>query len=199
LGSRPCCASGPTPRDSSRPTNVYYGTLPFATDVEREVWVRGGMVVSILVLVVLIVITPVLLGRPSSELASLPLLIIGMSRNESAFIVDLGAAINAYQYDLVRLTINGSDSSVNGTYNETDSYGFHRWVPGNATFSVNVYFVDHQRNYFEYNVTARAMKELDNRTAMVFTFPNEDGGRPEVRQYPPDDFRLVIPRRGSLL
>ena len=160
------------------------------------------MVVSILVLVVLIFITPVLLGRAPSELASLPLLIIGMSRNESAFIVNLGAAINAYQYDLVRLTINGSDSSADWNftenYAENDTYGFHRWVPRNVTFSVNVYFVDHQRNYFEYNVTARAMKDLDNRTAMVFTFPNEDDGRSEVRQYPPTDFRLVIPRRGSL-
>lgn len=163
---------------------------------------RGGMVVSILVLVVLILITPVLLGRPPSELASLPLLIIGMSRNESAFIVNLGAAINAYQYDLVRLTINGSDSSADWNftenYTENDTYGFHRWVPRNVTFSVNVYFVDHQRNYFEYNVTARAIKDLDNRTAMVFTFPNEGDGRSEVRLYPPDDFRLEIPRRGDL-
>jgi len=166
--------------------------------------VRGGMVVSILVLVVLIVITPVLLGRPSSELASLPLLIIGMSRNDSAFIVDLGAAINAYQYDLVRLTINGSDSTADWNftenYTENDTYGFHRWVPGNVTFSVNVYFVDHQRNYFEYNVTARAMKDSDNRTVIVLTFPFErDNVGTVVRQYPPNDFRLVIPRRGSLL
>ena len=161
------------------------------------------MVVSILVLVVLIVITPVLLGRPPSELASLPLLIIGMSRNESAFVVDLGAAINAYQYDLVRLTINGSDSTADWNftenYAENDTYGFHRWVPRNVTFSVNVYFVDHQRNYFEYNVTARAMKDSDNRTVIVLTFPFErDSVGTVVRQYPPDDFRQVIPRRGSL-
>jgi len=156
------------------------------------------MVVSILVLVVLIVVTPILLGRQSSELASLPLLIIGMSRNESAFIVNLGAAVQAYQYAFIRLTINGSDPAVNETYNETYAYGLSRWVPANVTFSVNVYFVDRQRNYFEYNVTAQVMKDPENRTVMLFTFPHEGANAgPPVRQFPPDDFRLVIPRRGT--
>lgn len=167
--------------------------------MEREVRVRGAMVLSILGLVVLILITPSLLGRPSSELASVPLLIIGMSRNESAFIVQLGAAIQAYQYAFINLTINGSNPAVNWTYNETDAYGLSRWVPGNVTFSVNVYFVDQQRNYFEYNVTAHREKDSDNRTVMVFTFPYEkDRSNVEVQVYPPDDFRQVIPRRGTL-
>ena len=160
---------------------------------------RGAMVLSILVLVVLILITPSLLGRPSSELGSVPLLIIGMSRNESAFIVQLGAAIQAYQYAFIRLTVNGSNPAVNGTYNETDGYGLSRWVPGNVTFSVNVYFVDRQKNYYEYNVTGYAEKDVDNRTVMVFTFPYEkDNSNAEVRRYPPDDFRQSIPRRGTL-
>lgn len=155
------------------------------------------MVLSILTLVVLILVTPILLGRPPSELASLPLLIIGMSRNESAFIVQLGAAIQDYQYETVRLSINGSNPSINGTYMEQDAYGLHQWVPGNVTFSVSVYFVDRQKNYFEYNVTAHRERDADNRTKMVFTFPYEDGRSPEVR-YPPDDFRQVIPRRGTV-
>ncbi|MGI0149541.1 MAG: hypothetical protein ACREDF_08435 [Thermoplasmata archaeon] len=165
--------------------------------MDREVWVRGGMVLSIFALVVLILVTPFLLGRPPSELASYPLLIIGMAHNESAFIVNVGAAINAYQYDYIRIRINESDPSVNGTFNETDSYGFHRWVPGNVTFSVNVYLIDRQGNYFEYNVTVRAIKVPDNRTVIVITFPYEkvDPGT-EVRQYPPNDFRRVIPWRG---
>ena len=155
------------------------------------------MVVSILALAVLILVTPILLGRPPSELASLPLLIIGMSRNESAFIVSVGAAVQAYQYDRIRLTINGSDPSVDWNFTELDTYGFHRWVPANGTFSVNVYFVDRQRNYFEYNVTGER-RNVDNRTVMVFTFPYEKGERNNEVRYPPDDFRLVIPRRGAL-
>lgn len=160
---------------------------------------RGGVVASILVLVVLIVITPVLLGRPPSELASVPLLIIGMSEDKSDFIVNLGAAVNAYQYDLIRLTIfNSSDPSVNGTFSETEAYSLYRWVPGNVTFSVNAYFVDRRGNYFEYNVTTRAADE-DNRTVMVITFPDErDNVGTEIRQVPPDDYRKAIPRRGSL-
>lgn len=162
---------------------------------------RGGMVVSILVLVVLILVTPFLQGRPPSELASLPLLIIGMNREESAFIVHLGAAVQAYQYAFIRVTINGSAPVVNASYEETDAYGLYRWVPrnGTAAFSLNVYFVDRQKNYFEYNVTAATMDLPNNRTVMVFTFPYErDNVGREVRREPPDDFRLVVPSRGRL-
>src|SRR5437016_9491682 len=101
--------------------------------MEREVWIRGAMVLSILALMVLILITPSLLGRTSTELASVPLLTIGMSRNESAFIVNLGAVVQAYQYDIVRMTLNGSDPSVNRTYEERDTFGFHVWVPENVS------------------------------------------------------------------
>src|SRR5437879_4819929 len=156
-----------------RTTKIYYGT-PFATAMEREVWIRGAMVLSILALMVLILITPSLLGRTSTELASVPLLTIGMSRNESAFIVNLGAVVQAYQYDIVRMTLNGSDPSVNRTYEERDTFGFHVWVPENVSFSVHVYLVDHvgradqRRNYFEYNVSARRETDSQDRTVMAF-------------------------------
>src|SRR5437762_13834514 len=103
---------------------------------------RGGMVLSILALVVLILVTPSLLGRTSTELASVPLLTIGMSRNESDFIVNLGDAVQAYQYDLVRMTLNGSEPSVNRAGEEHDTYGLHVWIAAHVTFSSHVYFVD---------------------------------------------------------
>ncbi|TLZ53768.1 MAG: hypothetical protein E6K12_08630 [Methanobacteriota archaeon] len=169
--------------------------------MEREVWMRGAMVLSILALVVLILVTPTLLGRRSSELASVPLLSIGMDRNESAFIVNLGAVVQAYQYDLVRMTLNGSDPAVNRTYQENETFGFHVWVPGNATFSVHVYLldqlVDQRRNYFEYNVSVHLDKDSQNRTVMVFTFPFEKDNQ-EIRITRPDDFHRVIPARGTL-
>jgi heme exporter protein D len=171
--------------------------------MEREAWLRGGMVLSILALVVLILVTPSLLGRPFAELASLPLLTIGMTRNESAFIVNLGAVGQAYQYDLVRMTLNGSDPAVNRTYEERETFGFHVWVPGNVTFSVHVYLmdqpVDQRRNYFEYNVSVHLDKDSQNRTVMVFTFPLEkDKQTTETRVTRPDDFHQVIPPRGTL-
>jgi len=187
-----------------RTTKIYYGT-PFATAMEREVWIRGVMVLSILALMVLILITPSLLGRTSTELASVPLLTIGMARNESAFIVNLGAVVQAYQYDLVRMTFNGSDPSVNQTYEEHDTFGFHVWVPENVSFSVHVYLVDHvgradqRRNYFEYNVSARRETDSQDRTVMVFTFPFEkDKKDTVVRITRPENFTQVIPPRGTL-
>ncbi|TLZ85772.1 MAG: hypothetical protein E6K05_00715 [Methanobacteriota archaeon] len=187
-----------------RTTKIYYGT-PFATAMEREVWIRGAMVLSILALMVLILITPSLLGRTSTELASVPLLTIGMSRNESAFIVNLGAVVQAYQYDIVRMTLNGSDPSVNRTYEERDTFGFHVWVPENVSFSVHVYLVDHvgradqRRNYFEYNVSARRETDSQDRTVMVFTFPFEkDKKDTVVRITRPENFTQVIPPRGTI-
>lgn len=179
--------------------------------MEREELARGAMVVSILALVALILVTPVLLGRPNPEATAQPVLIIGMPRNESWFIVTLRAAADAYRYDVIRLTINGSNASANWTFNETvtefEVYDLHRWVPGNTTFSVNAYFVDRDRNYFEYNVTARAERDANGDTVMVFTFPSErDRFGQELRRMPDDpscptcsyDFRLGIPLRGSI-
>lgn len=162
------------------------------------------MVVSILALVVLILVTPVLLGRPPPEITAQPLLIIGMNENRSSFIVTLRGAVDAYRYDLIRLAINGSNPSANWTFrdwaNETEIYDLHRRVPGNLTFSVNVYLVDRQENFFEYNVTTRTETDANNLTWMVFTFPFErDRPGPEVRRLSTDDFRLGIPRRGRLV
>ena len=66
-------------------------------------WVRGGMVTSVLVLGVLILVTPILLGRPTSELSSLPMLIVGWSGNQSYLIVYATGALQQYQYKLIRL------------------------------------------------------------------------------------------------
>src|SRR2546427_12075970 len=136
--------------------------------MEREVWMRGAMVLSILALVVLILVTPTLLGRRSSELASVPLLSIGMDRNESAFIVNLAAVVQAHQYDLVRMTLNGSDPAVNRTDQENETFGLHVWVPGDATLSLHVYLLDQlveqSRTYFDYKVTVHLDQDSANRT-----------------------------------
>jgi len=171
--------------------------------VERDEWIRGAMVVSILALATLIFVTPTLIGRPPAELASLPLLIIGMPRNESYFIVYLSAAVQAYRYDEIRISVSGTNPLSNGTHVENETYGLHMWVPtqvpSNGTFTVHTYLVDQAKNYFEYNVTVRA--DLDaGRTVMVFTFPDEkDNPNLEIKRSPPvEDFRWVIPQRGAL-
>lgn len=166
--------------------------------MEREVWARAGMVLSVLALAALIFVTPDLLGRPSPELASLPLLIIGLSKNESTLIVNVGAAVQAYRYELIRVGINGTDPGVNATYEENDTYEWHTRVPADVMFTVHTYLVDQEDNYFEYNVTARLETDAANRTVMIFTFPYERDMTPEIRRYPPEDFRWLIPRRGTL-
>lgn len=166
-------------------------------------WVRGAMVVSILALATLIFVTPTLIGRPSAELASLPLLIIGMPKNESYFLVYLSAAVQAYRYEEIRISVNATNPTANRTLVENETYGLHLWVPtqvpSNGSFTVHTYLVDQAKNYFEYNVTVRAARDA-GRTVMVFTFPDEkDNPTLEITRFPPgEDFRWVIPQRGAL-
>jgi len=148
-------------------------------------------------------VTPSVLGRPPAELASLPLLIVGMPRNESYFLIYLSAAVQAYRYEEVRIFVTGSNPSSNATVAENETYGLHMLVPtqvpSNASVTIHTYLVDQAKNYFEYNVTVRA--ELDSgRTVMVFTFPDEkDNPTLEMKRYPPgEDLRWVIPQRGAL-
>jgi len=163
------------------------------------VWNRGLMALTIVALVGLILATPSLLGRPTTELTSWPLLIVGMSANDSTFIINLGAAVQAYRYDEIRLTTNGSEPAANQAYDWFDTYEEHTWIPSNATFSLHAYFVDQQGNYFEYNLTGHAEKNSDNRTVMVFTFPYEaDNRNTVITVTAPNDLRWSIPRRGTL-
>jgi len=171
--------------------------------MERDVWIRGAMVVSILAIATLIFVTPTLIGRPPAELASLPLLIIGMPKNESYFIVYLSAAVQAYRYEEVRISVSGTNPPSNGTHDENETYGLHLWVPtavpSNGSFTVHTYLVDQVKNYFEYNVTVRADREA-GRTVMIFAFPDEkDNPNLEIKRFAQgEDFRWVIPQRGAL-
>src|SRR5256885_15406656 len=97
--------------------------------MERDVWIRGAMVVSILALATLIFVTPTLIGRPPAELASLPLLIIGMPKNEAYFIVYLSAAVQADRDEEVRISVSGTDPPSNDTRDGNETYGLHLLVP----------------------------------------------------------------------
>src|SRR3989442_13192111 len=97
--------------------------------MERDVWIRGAMVVSILALATLIFVTPTLIGRPPAELPSLPLLIIGMPKNEPYFIVYLSAAVQPYRSDEVRISVTATNPSATRTLAENETYALHLCVP----------------------------------------------------------------------
>lgn len=155
------------------------------------------MVFTILGLLALILVTPSLLGRPP-ELSSLPLFVIGMSQDKSAFVLDVGGAIQAYMYANITLGVRGLDTTYNVTAWENDTYSVHvRVANDTAPFHVHTWLVDRQGNYFEYNVTVRLRRDDEGRTVMIFGFPDEVDGIEQIR-VPPDDFRVGVPRRGAL-
>jgi len=172
---------------------------PDASRVEREVWIRAGMFATIIALVALILVTPELLGRPS-ELASLPILIVAMTKDKSTFIVDVTAAVQPYLYEEVNLSIHFPDPNgtwLPGPYQaKNESFQASVYLPVDAApFLVRAWLVDQQGNYFEANVTVRTQTDSEGRLQMVFAFP-DDPHAAEVTRTPPEDFRYAVPRRG---
>ena len=171
---------------------------PYPAAVERQTWVQVGMVLTILLLLVLILLTPSLIGRPQ-ELASIPLLIVGLSTDEGTLVLDLGAAVQAYLYRTIILEIVSSpDPVVNRSVTEEDAYHVGARVPANDTlaYAVRAWFMDRQDNYFEYNVTVNTYVDADDRRVLAFGLVDEDTPS-TILVYPPGDFRWVVPPRGS--
>ena len=171
--------------------------------MEREVWLRAGMFAAIIALVILILVTPGFLGHPPS-LASLPILIVGVTPTHDNLSVYIAASVQAYLYNRITVNLTRFDAanvSVGwSNVSEPYSYGVDVKVPLNLTYwRVHALLVDQQDNYFEYNVSVRAYTDAHNqdRLTLAFTFP-DDKSTTIVTRTPPDDFRVAIPRRGNL-
>jgi len=166
--------------------------------VDRAAWARAGIVVAILVLLAMILITPTLIGR-SPELGSLPLLIVGLTQDQSTFVIHVGAAVGSYMYANVTLEVRGiQNASYEAEAMENDTYDVHIRVPVNVTrsFSIHTYLVDRQENYFEYNVTVNLFLE-QGRLVLVVTLQDEKDPRVERRTLP-EEFWWPVPLRGAL-
>lgn len=191
-------------RSASGPRAESLSTLaPIAAHVEREVALRAAMFGTIIVLVVFILVTPTLLGRPS-ELTSVPVLIVAMTHDESSFIVDVTGAVQAYLYENISLHVStmgpGHANTTRGTYARNDTYNAAIYVPANATpLFIHARLVDQQGNYFEYNLTVGTFNDSANanKLTLVFTFP-DDAGTTARYVVPPTDFRWAVPRRGMV-
>lgn len=161
------------------------------------------MFAAIIVLVILILITPGLMGHPPS-IVSLPILIVGVTPDQTNLTVYVAGSVQAYLYDRATLNVtrlNAANESVAWTnISEAYTYGLEVKVRLNLTYwHIHVWLRDQQKNYFEYNLTVRAYVDRNNNyhLTLAFTFP-DDNSTTVVTRVPPDDFRVAIPRRGSL-
>lgn len=162
------------------------------------------MFCTIIVMVVLILVTPNLLGHPA-ELTSVPVLIVAMTHDKSTFVVDVTGAVQAYLYENINLTVStmGPDRTnvTRGWYEANDSFDAALYIPANATpLWIHTRLVDQQGNYFEYNLTVSQFNDTTNanQLTLVFAFPDETN-EPTRKVVPPADFRWAVPRRGMIL
>lgn len=161
-------------------------------------WVRAAMFATIIVLVVLILVTPNLLGHPT-ELGSLPILIVALTPDASRVIVDVNGA-QAYLYESLNLTVRSlpANNTTIAWSQDNDTYAAQLKVPANATpLYVHTRLLDRGGNLFELNVTLNLTEDANHKPVMVFAFPTDrDTG--EVTVTPPVDFRWPVPRRGMI-
>ena len=161
------------------------------------------MFATIIVLLALILITPSLLGHPS-ELASIPALIVAMTEDHTALIVDASGAVQPYLYRNVTLNVSvegaNRTNASGGVYERNDTYSGQVFVPVNETpLWIHAKLVDQQDNYFEYNVTVFSFNDTRNqdKLTLAFNFP-DDPGTATRYVVPPADFRWPVPRRGMM-
>ena len=160
------------------------------------------MFAAIIALVVLILVTPGFMGHPTP--LTPPILIVGVTPGQANLTLYVTASVQAYLYDdiTVNLTrLDASNASVGwANLSESYTYGIELKVPLNLTFwHIHVWLRDQQDNYFEDNVTLRTYHDAGNgyRLTLAFTFPDEHSST-VVTRVPPDDYRVPIPRRGTL-
>jgi hypothetical protein len=170
--------------------------------VEQEVWLRAGMFGAIIVLVVLILVTPSLMGHPT--VLTPPLLIVGITPDQGNLTVYVTASVQAYLYSdiTVNLTrLDASNASVGWTnVSRSYTYGVEVKVPLNLTYwRIHVWLLDKQDNYFEDNVSLRIFSDSRNsyQLTLFFSFPDDKSVATATRIWT-DDFRVAIPRRGTL-
>jgi len=158
---------------------------------------RATMVLTILVLVTLILVTPGLMGRPS-ELSSIPILIIGLAKDQTEIVVDVEGAVQAYFYDRIVLQVDSLPAGFSAGREENETYTLYLRVPVNESvaYRIHTYLEDQGGNYFEYNVTLTTQREDDNRTVLTVVLDDEDRD-PVIQVTSPSDFRWSVPRRGS--
>lgn len=157
---------------------------------------------AIIVLVVLILITPSLMGHPT--VLTPPVLIVAVTPDRTNLTIYVTASVQAYLYDdiTVNLTrLDATNASVAWTnVSQTYTYGVELKVPLNLTYwRVHVWLRDEQDNYFEDNVSVRVFLDASNQNqlTLAFTFPDDKSAATVTRSWM-DDFRVAIPRRGTL-
>ena len=72
-----------------------------------EIAVRTAMVAVIPALIVLILVTPGLIGRPS-VLSAIPILIVGLT--DAYVVIDVHGAVDHYRYRSIAVFIEGQDN-----------------------------------------------------------------------------------------
>lgn len=158
-----------------------------------EVAVRTAMVAVIPALIVLILVTPSLMGRPA-VLSAIPILIVSLT--DASVVIDVHGAVDHHRYRTIIVIIEGQDN-VSARYNasETETFDVDLSIPRSATtvFDLSVLVASREGNTFALNATV--FTGTDEAGDFVSLVDRETMGT--TIAYAPADFRTLIPAGGS--
>jgi len=158
--------------------------------MDREVIKAGVMVGVVAALLVLTIVTPGLMGRPT-VLSAIPALIIGIT--ESRVVVDLHGAVDHYLYKSISLTLHGEDNAsfrLDAADYETYDLEVNFSRTATRAFDLSVVIADRQGTTFALNGTVFQGKDGSG----DFVSMTDRGTYRTVLVRPPADFRALVPR-----
>ncbi|TLZ59729.1 MAG: hypothetical protein E6K16_07115 [Methanobacteriota archaeon] len=155
-----------------------------------EVVKRGAMVAVVPALLALILVTPGLMGRPTS-LSAIPALVIGLT--ESQVVIDIHGAVDHYMYRNIAIALQGEDNvSFRLLATQRWSYDLQVNFSRNATHAIDLYvlIVDRSGNTFALNSTVFQGRD----DAGDFISMTDRGTLRTGLSRPPADVRALVPR-----
>ncbi len=158
--------------------------------MRAEVVKQVAMALVIPILLAVILVTPTLMGRPTT-LSAIPALIIGLTDDE--VVLDVHGAVDQYRYASVYLQVQGQDNlSFSWTDQKRQAYDLDTSFPRNATqaFDLYVLITDRQNNTYALNATVFLGHDP---TGDYIALTDRGTWRTTVA-YTPSDLRALIPR-----
>lgn len=117
------------------------------------------MVAVVLVLILLIIVTPNLMGR-EQDISSIPQLLIDRVANET--LIDVHSAFSHYMYSSIIVHVQGIDNiSFERIVFEDNTYDLHFSISDSSSksFILNVTLQDKKNRPFDYNATVMVMED----------------------------------------
>jgi len=161
--------------------------------ISRKMLRKIFMVAVVLVLILLIIVTPNLMGR-EQDISSIPQLLIDRRGGNETFI-DVHSAFSHYMYSSITVHVQGTDNiSFERIMFENNTYDLHFSISDSfsKSFILNVTLEDKKNRPFDYNATVMVKED---EKGLFLSIHQEDSSVPKIVREENLPFKDTIPMR----